>query len=45
MEKKSSQYFAKKKMAKSSQLSWSEDNRNKLWDISKKLVARSEPGK
>jgi NAD(P)-dependent dehydrogenase (short-subunit alcohol dehydrogenase family) len=43
MESKSSQYFIKKKMAKSTLLSWSEENRNKLWDISKKLVARSEP--
>jgi NAD(P)-dependent dehydrogenase (short-subunit alcohol dehydrogenase family) len=38
MEAKSSQYFIKCKLAKSSVLSWSEDNRNKLWDISKKLV-------
>jgi len=45
MERKSSQYFVKKKMAKSTLLSWSEENRNKLWDISKKLVARSEPAK
>jgi len=40
---KSSQYFTKKKIAKSSGLSWNEENRNKLWDISKKLVARSAP--
>jgi len=45
IEAKSSQYFIKKKLAKSSVLSWNEDNRNKLWNISKKLVARSEPGK
>lgn len=38
---KSCQYFKKKKMAKSSVLSWSEANRNKLWDISKKLVGKS----
>jgi len=38
MEAKSCQYFTKKKMVKSSVLSWSEANRNKLWDISKKLV-------
>jgi len=37
---KSSQYFIKCKMAKSSVLAWSEDNRNKLWDISKKLVGK-----
>lgn len=42
IEAKSSQYFIKKKVAKSTVLSWSEDNRNKLWDISKKLVGRSE---
>jgi NAD(P)-dependent dehydrogenase (short-subunit alcohol dehydrogenase family) len=42
VEAKSCQYFVKKKVAKSSALSWSEDNRNKLWDISSKLVARSE---
>jgi NAD(P)-dependent dehydrogenase (short-subunit alcohol dehydrogenase family) len=40
---KSSQYFIKKKIARSSVLSWSEENRNKLWDISKKLVGRSAP--
>jgi len=45
IEKKSSQYFIKKKTAKSTVLSWNEDNRNKLWDISKKLVNRSEPEK
>ena len=38
---KSCQYFKKKKMAKSSVLSWSEANRNKLWDISKNLVGKS----
>jgi NAD(P)-dependent dehydrogenase (short-subunit alcohol dehydrogenase family) len=38
IEAKSSQYFIKCQLAKSSILSWSEDNRNKLWDISKKLV-------
>jgi NAD(P)-dependent dehydrogenase (short-subunit alcohol dehydrogenase family) len=41
LDTKSSQYFVKKKMAKSSPLSWSEANRNKLWDISKKLVGKS----
>jgi NAD(P)-dependent dehydrogenase (short-subunit alcohol dehydrogenase family) len=40
MEAKSSQYFVKCKLARSSVLSWSEDNRNKLWDISKKLVKK-----
>lgn len=40
IEAKSSQYFIKCKLAKSSALSWSEDNRNKLWDISKKLVKK-----
>ena len=40
MEAKSCQYFIKSKMAKSSLLSWSEANRNKLWDISKKLVGK-----
>jgi len=40
MDTKSCQYFVKKKMTKSSALSWSEANRNKLWDISKKLVGR-----
>jgi NAD(P)-dependent dehydrogenase (short-subunit alcohol dehydrogenase family) len=43
MEAKSCQYFVKKKLTKSSELSWSEENRNKLWDISKKLVAKSAP--
>ena len=43
MEAKSCQYFVKKKLAKSNLLSWSEENRNKLWDISKKLVAKSAP--
>jgi NAD(P)-dependent dehydrogenase (short-subunit alcohol dehydrogenase family) len=43
IDEKSSQYFTKKKIAKSSVLSWSEENRNKLWDMSKKLVARSAP--
>jgi NAD(P)-dependent dehydrogenase (short-subunit alcohol dehydrogenase family) len=42
MEAKSSQYFVKSKLAKSSVLSWSEANRNKLWDISKKLVGKIE---
>jgi NAD(P)-dependent dehydrogenase (short-subunit alcohol dehydrogenase family) len=37
---KSSQYFIKCKMAKSSVLAWSEANRNTLWDISKKLVGK-----
>jgi NAD(P)-dependent dehydrogenase (short-subunit alcohol dehydrogenase family) len=37
---KSSQYFTKKKIAKSSLLAWSEANRNRLWDISKKLVGK-----
>ena len=40
MDAKSSQYFVKKKIAKSSVLSWSEANRNKLWEISKKLVGK-----
>lgn len=40
LEAKSSQYFIKCKLAKSSALTWSEDNRNKLWDISKKLVKK-----
>lgn len=40
LEAKSSQYFIKCQLAKSSVLSWSEDNRNKLWDISKKLVKK-----
>jgi len=40
MEAKSSQYFAKCRLTRSSVLSWSEDNRNKLWDISKKLVKK-----
>jgi len=40
LEAKSSQYFIKCALAKSSVLSWSEDNRNKLWDISKKLVKK-----
>lgn len=40
LEAKSSQYFIKCALAKSSALSWSEDNRNKLWDISKKLVKK-----
>jgi NAD(P)-dependent dehydrogenase (short-subunit alcohol dehydrogenase family) len=40
IEAKSCQYFIKKKMAKSSVLAWSEANRNKLWDISKKLVGK-----
>jgi NAD(P)-dependent dehydrogenase (short-subunit alcohol dehydrogenase family) len=40
MEAKSCQYFIKCKMAKSSVLAWSEENRNKLWDISKKLVGK-----
>ncbi|WP_461451956.1 SDR family oxidoreductase [Mucilaginibacter sp.] len=40
MDAKSSQYFVKKKLAKSTVLSWSEANRNKLWDISKKLVSK-----
>jgi len=40
MEAKSCQYFIKSKMAKSSLLSWSEANRNTLWDISKKLVGK-----
>ena len=40
MDAKSCQYFIKKKMAKSSVLSWNEANRNKLWDISKKLVGK-----
>jgi len=40
LEGKSSQYFIKCKLSKSSVLSWSEDNRNKLWDISKKLVKK-----
>ena len=38
MEAKSSQYFIKCKIAKSTVLAWSEANRNMLWDISKKLV-------
>jgi NAD(P)-dependent dehydrogenase (short-subunit alcohol dehydrogenase family) len=38
MEAKSSQYFAKCQLARTSVLTWNEDNRNKLWDISKKLV-------
>jgi NAD(P)-dependent dehydrogenase (short-subunit alcohol dehydrogenase family) len=37
---KSCQYFVKKKVTKSTVLSWSEANRNKLWDISKKLVSK-----
>jgi NAD(P)-dependent dehydrogenase (short-subunit alcohol dehydrogenase family) len=37
---KSCQYFIKNKMAKSTVLSWNEVNRNKLWDISKKLVSK-----
>ncbi|SDT02993.1 NAD(P)-dependent dehydrogenase, short-chain alcohol dehydrogenase family [Mucilaginibacter mallensis] len=41
MEAKSSQYFVKCKMTKSSVLAWSEANRNMLWDISKKLVGKS----
>lgn len=40
MEGKSSQYFIKKKLAKSTVLSWNEANRNKLWDISKKFVSK-----
>lgn len=40
IEAKSSQFFIKCQLAKSSVLSWSEDNRNKLWDISKKLVKK-----
>jgi len=40
MDAKSCQYFIKKKMSKSSVLSWNEANRNKLWDISKKLVSK-----
>lgn len=40
MDAKSSQYFVKKKLAKSTPLSWNEVNRNKLWDISKKLVSK-----
>jgi NAD(P)-dependent dehydrogenase (short-subunit alcohol dehydrogenase family) len=40
LEAKSSQYFIKCQLAKSSVLSWSEDNRNKLWDISNKLVKK-----
>lgn len=43
LDAKSSQYFIKKKLAKSSVLSWSEANRNKLWDISKKLVGKVVP--
>ena len=38
LEAKSSQYFIKCKIAKSTELAWSEANRNMLWDISKKLV-------
>ena len=38
LEAKSSQYFIKCKIAKSTVLAWSEANRNMLWDISKKLV-------
>ena len=41
MEAMSSQYFVKCKLAKSNVLSWDEENRNKLWDISKKLVGKS----
>jgi NAD(P)-dependent dehydrogenase (short-subunit alcohol dehydrogenase family) len=41
MDAKSSQYFTKKKIAKSTILSWSEANRNKLWDISEKLIKKS----
>jgi len=37
---KSCQYFVKSKVAKSSVLAWDEANRNKLWDISKKLVKK-----
>jgi NAD(P)-dependent dehydrogenase (short-subunit alcohol dehydrogenase family) len=40
MDAKSCQYFVKKKLAKSTVLSWNEANRNKLWDISKKLVSK-----
>ena len=43
MDAKSCQYFIKKKIAKSSALSWSEANRNKFWDISKKLVGKIAP--
>jgi len=43
MEAKSCQYFVKSKLTKSSVLSWSEENRNKLWDISKKLVGKIAP--
>jgi NAD(P)-dependent dehydrogenase (short-subunit alcohol dehydrogenase family) len=45
MEAKSSQYFVKSKLAKSTVLSWNEANRNKLWDISKKLVGKIETKK
>jgi NAD(P)-dependent dehydrogenase (short-subunit alcohol dehydrogenase family) len=37
---KSCQYFVKKKVTKSTVLSWNEANRNKLWDISKKFVKK-----
>lgn len=40
MDAKSQQYFEKKKVAKSSALSWDEKNRIKLWDISEKLVKK-----
>jgi NAD(P)-dependent dehydrogenase (short-subunit alcohol dehydrogenase family) len=40
MDAKSCQYFVKKKLAKSTVLSWNEAKRNKLWDISKKLVSK-----
>jgi len=45
MEAKSCQYFVKSKLTKSSVLSWSEENRNKLWEISKKLVGKIETKK
>jgi len=45
MEAKSCQYFVKSRLKKSSVLSWSEENRNKLWDISKKLVGKIAPAK
>jgi len=45
MEAKSCQYFVKSRLKKSSVLSWSEANRNKLWDISKKLVGKIAPAK
>jgi NAD(P)-dependent dehydrogenase (short-subunit alcohol dehydrogenase family) len=38
IEAKSSQYFTKSKMEKSSFLSWNEPNRIKLWDLSVKMV-------